>query len=212
MLRDLAQRAYSNYETLQNSYDLALLCKDLDGDFVECGVAAGSQVAAMYRAAPTKKIWLFDSFEGIPLASKYDTTQPGIGVISHDVNGYLLTTSGITAVTQEQVKQHFKEWNVNDSNFKYVQGWFEDTIPNLINPPEKISLLRLDGDLYNSTYVCLEHLYPKLIKGGWLIIDDYGLDGCRLAVNEYFENYIFGGMPEYKIVPNTKTVIYLQKK
>jgi hypothetical protein len=210
LLKDLAQRAYSNYETLQNSYDLALLCKDLDGDFVECGVAAGSQVAAMYRAVPDKKIWLFDSFEGIPLASKYDTSQPGIGVISHDVNGYLLTTSGITAVTQEQVKKHFKGWGVDDTNFEYVQGWFEMTIEK--SPIGKISLLRLDGDLYNSTKVCLEHLYPKLIKGGWLIIDDYGLDGCRLAVNEYFNNYIFGGMPEYTIVPNTKTVIYLQKR
>lgn len=206
MLKDLAQRAYSNYATLQNSYDLALLCKDLDGDFVECGVAAGSQVEAMHRAAPDKKIWLFDSFEGIPLASKYDTTQPGIGVISHDVNDYLLTTSGITAVTQEQVKQHFSEWGVNDSNFEYVQGWFENTVP--VNQIEKISLLRLDGDLYNSTKVCLEHFYPKVVDGGWVIIDDYGLDGCKKAVDEYFNLDII----EAKIVDGTKIVIYFQKK
>jgi len=203
LLKDLAQRAYSNYETLQNSFDLAQLCCDLDGDFVECGVAAGSQVAAMYRACSSKKIWLFDSFEGIPLASKYDTTQPGIGVISHDVNGYLLTTSGITAVSIEQVKQHFAEWNVNDENFEYVQGWFEETLT--LNKIEKISLLRLDGDLYNSTKVCLEYLYPKVVDGGWVIIDDYGLTGCFKAVHEYFGNF------KFKIVQNTKTVIYFQK-
>lgn len=207
MLKDLAQRAYSNYDTLQNSYDLAQLCCELDGDFVECGVAAGSQVAAMYRACPTKKIWLFDSFEGIPLASKYDTTQPGIGVISHDVNGYLLTTSGITAVTIEQVKQHFAEWNIDDINFNYVKGWFEETVP--INEVGKISLLRLDGDLYNSTKVCLEHLYPKLVKGGWLIVDDYGLDGCRIAVDEYFDKHEI--KKDFKVVRGTKTVIYFQK-
>lgn len=207
MLKDLAQRSYSNYETLQKSFDLAAFCCCLDGDFVECGVAAGSQVAAMHRACPNKKIWLFDSFEGIPLASKYDTTQPGIGVISHDVNGYLLTTSGVTAVSMEQVKQHFAEWNVNDENFEYVKGWFEETVP--INEIDKISLLRLDGDLYNSTKVCLEYLYPKLVKGGYLIIDDYALDGCRLAVDEYFDKYEI--QKNFTVVPKTKTVIYYQK-
>lgn len=206
-MKDLAARAYSNYNTLQNSFDLALLCKELDGDFVECGVAAGSQVAAMHRAAPDKKIWLFDSFEGIPLASKYDTTQPGIGVIRHDVNGYLLTTSGITAVSIEQVKQHFAEWNIDDTNFEYVQGWFENTVPE--NTIDKISLLRLDGDLYNSTKVCLEYLYPKLVKGGFLIVDDYGLDGCRLAVDEYFDKHEI--KKDFKTVKETQTVIYSQK-
>jgi len=207
MLNDLARRAYSNYETLQNSYDLAKLCCDIDGDFVECGVAAGSQVAAMHRACPKKKIWLFDSFEGIPLAGEYDVTQPGIGVISHDVKGYLLTTSGITAVTQQQVKQHFKEWNVDDSNFEYVQGWFEHTLPGLINPPEKISLLRLDGDLYSSTKVCLEYLYPKVVEGGWVIVDDYALSGCNKAFHDYFN----ADFLDIKKVPNTQTVIYFQK-
>lgn len=207
MLKDLAARAYSNYNTVENSYNLAKLCCGLDGDFVECGVAAGAQVAAMYRACPDKKIWLFDSFEGIPLASKYDTTQPGIGVIQHDVNGYLLTTSGITAVTQEQVKQHFAEWNVNDENFEYVQGWFENTVPE--NNIEKISLLRLDGDLYYSTKVCLKYLYPKLVKGGYLIVDDYGLDGCRLAVDEYFDKHEI--KKNFKVVNGTKTVIYYEK-
>lgn len=205
---DLLQRAYSNKETIENTFNLAQLCKDLDGDFVECGVAAGSQVAAMHRACPNKKIWLFDSFEGIPLASKYDLTQPGIGVKQHDENGYLLVSSGITAVSIEQVKQHFKEWNVNDENFEYVKGWFEETVP--VNKIDKISLLRLDGDLYNSTKVCLEYLYPKVVKGGYVIIDDYALHGCRLAFEDYFSMQ-YGGIPDFKIIPNTETVIYFQK-
>jgi len=200
---DLAQRAYSNKETLQNSFDLALKCKDLKGDFVECGVAAGSQVAAMHRAAPNKKIWCFDSFEGIPLADpKHDTSQPGIGRIKHKEKD-LLVSSGITSVSLKQVKHHLKEWQCNLNKFEFVEGWFEETVEK--SKVKSISLLRLDGDLYHSTRVCLEYLYPKLVKGGYLIIDDYALAGCYKAFHEYF------GDIEVTKVPNTETVIYIQK-
>jgi hypothetical protein len=67
------------------------------------------------------------------------------------------------------------------------KGWFETVLPS-ISIPDGISLLRLDGDLYNSTYVCLKYLYPKVIEGGLIIIDDWALPGCRQAVFDYFFN------------------------
>lgn len=205
-MKDIAAKAYSNEATVLNSFNLAKLTCDLNGDFVECGVAAGSQVAAMYRGCPNKKIWLFDSFEGIPLAGEHDTSQPGIGEFHHDVKSNLLISSGITVHGINEVRNNFKGWGVNDSNFNYVIGWFENTVP--VNSIGEIAVLRLDGDLYNSTKVCLEWLFPKVVKGGWVIIDDYGLDGCRKATDEYFKNN--ESFKNFKVVKGTEKVIYFQ--
>jgi hypothetical protein len=65
----------------------------------------------------------------------------------------------------------------------FLQGWFEDTLPNV--PIDKLAVMRLDGDLYSSTVDSLSNLYPKLSVGGYCIIDDYALDGCRAAVDDY---------------------------
>ena len=208
MIKDIAAKAYSNEATVLNSYYIANSTCDLQGDIVECGVAAGAQVAAMYRGCPNKKIWLFDSFEGIPLAGEHDTSQPGIGEFNHDVKGNLLISSGITVHGINEVRNNFKNWGVNDSDFNYVIGWFENTIP--VNNIEKIAVLRLDGDLYNSTKVCLEWLFPKVVKGGWVIIDDYGLDGCKKATDEYFINN--ESFKDFKVVEGTEKVIYFQIK
>jgi hypothetical protein len=70
-------------------------------------------------------------------------------------------------------------------NFTTVQGWFSETVPGY-NFNEPIAVLRLDGDWYESTMVCLEHLYPLVVKGGLIVIDDYYMwDGCARAVHEY---------------------------
>jgi O-methyltransferase len=66
-------------------------------------------------------------------------------------------------------------------------GWFQETLPKARNLIGEISLLRLDGDLYESTLVCLRNLYPSVVRGGFVIIDDYGLKGCRMACEFYFE-------------------------
>jgi O-methyltransferase len=65
----------------------------------------------------------------------------------------------------------------------YHEGLFEDTVPNA--DIKEIAFLRLDGDLYSSTKVCMEHLYPKLVRGGWFCVDDFNLSGCRKAVLDY---------------------------
>ena len=124
------------------------------------------------------------------MAGEKDDQQPGIGDISHDKTLPLnerLVSSGITCHSLESVVNNFKSWNLPLSNVEFVKGWFQNTIEETSKSIDKISVLRLDGDLYESTYICLEYLYPKISKGGVLIIDDYALTGCRLAVEDYFK-------------------------
>lgn len=195
-LNKYLRTAYSTRETLYNSYFLAKECllNNIQGDFVECGVAGGAQIGAMYQACIDCKLFrkfhLFDSFEGIPLAGPKDTQQPGIGKIKHNVNvdpDRLLVSSGITAISLENVKKNLKSWGINFNYMNFCKGWFQKTLPSYAKNIDKIALLRLDGDLYDSTKVCLDYLYDKVVLGGYIIIDDYALTGCRRAVDEYLE-------------------------
>lgn len=191
--------AYSTYPTLYNSYLIAKECieQNIPGDFVECGVAAGAQIAAMSLACKNldsyRTIHLFDSFEGIPLAGPNDTEQPGIvGKIKHDTNvapEQLLVSSGITVHSLEAVKRTLSSWGVNLNHLIFYKGWFQHTLAPAAEKINQISFLRLDGDLYESTRVCLEYLYPKIVNGGYIVIDDYLLDGCRKAVDEYLNKH-----------------------
>lgn len=198
-LLEFAKSAYSTIPTIENSYTLAKECleNNIEGDFVECGVAFGAQVAAMNLACEEMKTYrhlhLFDSFEGIPLASKNDATQPGIGAITHNVNvdnlDELLVSSGVTCVTLETVKFKMNQWSVNFDYLHFYKGWFQHTLPVFASKIEKIALLRLDGDLYESTKICLEYLYEKVTDGGYVIIDDYALAGCHKAVHEFLNKH-----------------------
>ena len=95
----------------------------------------------------------------------------------------MLKSSGITVHSFEDVESNFKRWRLD--NYTLIKGWFQHTVP-LWDAPNGISVLRLDGDLYDSTMIPLQYLYPQLSKGGILIIDDWGLKGCRDAFEEYF--------------------------
>lgn len=172
----IGQRALSTAETLKATYGIAkmLIEEGVPGDFVECGVFAGVQVAAMCKAMldtgdTARKVHLFDSFEGIPSGGPKDTnwTHP----------------AGTSACSMGRVQSHMQEWGVPDNLLVYHPGWFRDTVP--VADISQIALLRLDGDLYESTRVCLEHLFPRVVTGGWVIADDYGLPGCREAVNQF---------------------------
>jgi hypothetical protein len=171
-LNKYAELALCKLPTIYNTYQLAAECKDIGGDFVECGVFAGSQLAAM-RLADPRAIHAFDSFEGIPAAGIEDGND-----------GKLIEFKSVCSL--EQVKEYMDMWGIE--GIVYHKGWFKDTVPQYEG---KIALLRLDGDLYSSTKMCLEHLYPKLVKGGYLIIDDYALNGCRQAVDEYLPDAVF---------------------
>jgi hypothetical protein len=207
-LQEFAQCAYSTQETVYNTYTLAAECinNNIPGDFVECGVASGTQVAAMAYACQqlnnkNKIVHLFDSFEGIPLAGPNDDQQPGVGHITHNtqvdhINDLLISSNtvypqlGNAAVCSiEGVKDRMRLWNIEAFRLMYHKGWFQHVLPTIEKFIRSICLLRLDGDLYESTKVCLEYLYPKVAKGGYVIIDDYALPGCKKAVHEYLEKH-----------------------
>lgn len=183
---------YSSEEVLMFTYKMSIdiLEKDIKGDFIECGVAAGSQIGAMQQAILDKQIsrtiWGFDSFEGIPFAGINDTEQPGIGEIDKNKIG-LLETTGIASCSQEDVLKNFQLWNLPTNNLKLIKGWFENTIEPTSKEIKEIAMLRLDGDLYSSTYVCLEHLFEKVVSGGIIIIDDWNLTGCQKAVKKFID-------------------------
>ncbi|MUL63461.1 macrocin O-methyltransferase [Mycobacterium sp. CBMA 234] len=150
------------------------------GDLVETGVWRGGSsifmkgVLAAY--GEKREVWLCDSFEGLPPPDEVNFPQ--------DAGIRLDKASSFLGVTQDAVKQNFERYDLLDDSVHFVKGWFKDTLGNL--PVEQISLLRLDGDLYESTIQALEPLYPKLVVGGYCVIDDYGnIEACKRAVHDY---------------------------
>lgn len=216
-LSEIGRSAYSTKETLQNSYDIAkyVIENGIKGDFVEFGVAAGSQIGAMAQALKDLKdtdrtIWGFDSFEGIPLSGSKDTVQPGIGEITHDVNvpeKDLLVTSGITVHSLKSVESNVKKWGFDLNRFKFVKGWFQDTVPQYLYAVPPISILRLDGDLYESTKWALK-FEPKVVSGGVIIVDDWALVGCRRACDEFIDYSKYEGP---KTIENSTPVYFVKK-
>jgi len=120
------------------------------------------------------KVFVADSFEGLPKpnAPEYPKDRGG----GHHTYDFL-------SVSEEEVKFNFKNYNLIDDSIVFLKGWFKDT---LTDPTiQHLSLLRADGDMYESTHDILNNLYPKLSKGGFCVIDDYCLESCRKAVTDY---------------------------
>jgi hypothetical protein len=211
VLDNIAQRALSSKETIYNSFETAEYCilNNIEGDFVECGVFAGAQIGAMCHALrkhnTSRTIHLFDSFEGIPMAGKHDIEIRGC--IGQPTEEGALKTTGVSVCTVEQVKTHLKEWGYPEGWFKYYKGWFQDTVPVHAHSISKIALLRLDGDLYDSTKVCLDNLGHKVVFEGIFIIDDWALDGCRKAVEEYWN----GKITEIKPIKNSTPIYWIKR-
>jgi hypothetical protein len=188
-LEIISQCALSSANTVRASYAIAKMVIEqcIPGDFVECGVFAGSQVAAMALAIvetgeTNRKIHLFDSFQGIPKAGPKDNVIRRL--VGSEGGGPI--SSGVSACSRAQVEEYMRNWGVPAGLLVYHEGWFQDTVPAAQIGP--LAILRLDGDLYESTLICLKHLYPKLSPGGWCIADDYGLDGCREAVDQFLQD------------------------
>lgn len=153
------------------------------GDLVETGVWRGG-IAILMRAVlraygDTERIvWAADSFAGLPV--------PNVEQYPADERHDFSASAGfnVLAVSLEEVQANFMRYGLLDEQVRFLVGWFRDTLPTA--PIERISVLRLDGDLYESTMNALEALYPKLSVGGFLIIDDYlAWDACRKAVDDY---------------------------
>lgn len=171
----------------------------LPGDIVECGVWNGGCVGLMGIAhlnhqGPQRRFHLFDSFEGLPQPSSYDKEvivdfeayHPGIRLQDDDPE--LIAIGACAGMSQPAVEKFLVETlGLARDSFVFHVGWFQDTVPRSLNVIEQIALLRIDGDWYDSTKVCLEALYDRVVRNGFVIIDDYGtFSGCKKAVDEFF--------------------------
>lgn len=193
-LEDLVERFYGSRASLEQVFNLAERVKKVPGDLVELGIAMGSGIAAMKRACPKKTVWGYDSFQGIHLAGPNDSQQPGIGEITHDTSGELLVSSGVTVHTRAQVNEILFEFlKFKEDDFILVEGWVQHTLP--VMKPKKIALLRLDMDLHDPTLLALQELWPRLSKGGVLLVDDGNLSGVVKACETYFRS--IGYSPEW---------------
>lgn len=150
----------------------------IHGDFVEAGVWRGgmsmyAQALLFYKHGDLeRKVWLLDSFAAFP----EDEHEP-VDAINRMFRG--------TQITADTVIDNFKKMNLYRDNVKVLPGYFADTLPDMDS--KRISILRLDADLYSSTKLCLEVLYSKVSIGGFVVIDDYNnaLLNCKRAVDEF---------------------------
>ena len=151
----------------------------LPGDFVECGVWRGGSVMAMAKelgrlGVNDRKFWLYDTYAGMTEPTEFDV-EAGTGVTATE----MLSTTDVgdgnnvwCVAGRADVEANVRTTGYPFSNFQFIEGDVAETLKTSV--PEKIALLRLDTDWYESTRIGLEVLYPRLVPGGVCILDDYG--------------------------------------
>ena len=161
----------------------SVLAEGIPGDFVETGVWRGGTcilAKALFRehGADERSVWCCDSFEGMPIPSGKDKSINANSDFSD--RDYL-------AVSQEQVQENFERFGLLDNRVHFVKGWFSQSLPKA--SIGRIAVLRMDGDLYDSTMDAMNNLYDKVSIGGYLIVDDYlSWPGCKQAIDEFRES------------------------
>ena len=165
-----------------------LVQTEIGGPIIECGVwKGGSMMAAALtlidEGDTSRDLYLFDTFEGMTEPTEFDKSFDGISADSQ-----LAETpqgEGVWCYSPlDEVRSNLASTGYPEEKIHFIKGKVEDTIP--LNNPPRMALLRLDTDWYESTRHELEHLFPLLVPGGFLIIDDYGhWEGARKAVDEF---------------------------
>lgn len=182
---------------------IEIVCNDdVEGDLIETGVWRGGacifmRAVLIAHKIGMRKVFVADSFEGLPEPD--EEKYPADKGDKHYTNSYLVAS-------QEDVENNFKRYGLLDDRVIFLKGWFKDSLP--VAPIEKLAILRVDGDMYGSTMESLVYLYPKLSVGGFCIIDDYSLDGCKLAV----DNYMAKNKINSKKIPIDSNSIYWRKE
>ena len=156
-----------------------VLARNVAGDLIETGVWRGGAtilMRAILRAhgVTDRTVWVADSFAGCP--------PPNVEKYPAD-EGDRWHAYKFLSVPRQDVEQRFAKYGLLDSQVRFLEGWFKDTLPAA--PIQSLAVLRIDGDLYESTTDALVHLYPKVTRGGYIIVDDYALSGCRKAVDDF---------------------------
>ena len=168
-------------ENLQHCIE-SIIRENIPGDFLEAGVWKGGAAMLMKgmlmeAGDQNRSVWLADSFRGLP-PPKVD--YPADAGDTHHEHKAL-------AVPLAAVQENFRRLGLLDARVRFVEGWFHETLPDC--PVERLALLRLDGDMYESTIVTLQSLYDRISPGGYVIVDDYGyLESCRKAVHDFLDS------------------------
>jgi O-methyltransferase len=154
---------------------------DVPGDFIETGVWRGGTCIFMRGVLKayddsSRKVWVADSFEGLP--------PPDAARYPADTGDELFKQDQL-AIGVDIVRHNFERYGLLDDQVEFLVGWFKDTLPTA--PIDKLAVIRLDGDMYESTIQAIEVLYPKLSPGGFLIIDDFGSHASQAgrAIEDY---------------------------
>jgi O-methyltransferase len=154
--------------------------EEVPGDLIEAGVWRGGATILMRALLDAydqagRLVWVADSFAGLPPPDP--AGYPADTDDRHHTYDFL-------AVPLEEVQRNFERYGLLDDRVRFVEGWFRDTLPGLTG--NTWSVVRIDGDMYESTMVALENLYPGLAPGGFVIVDDYGaVPGSRQAVKDF---------------------------
>ena len=156
-----------------------VIAKGVPGDFIETGAWRGGACIFMRAILKTygvddRIVWVADSFEGLPPPSE-EKYPPDRGSLFH--------TAPLLAVPLEEVQKNFRNYGLLDDQVRFLKGWFKDTLP--VAPIERLAVLRLDGDMYESTMDALRALYEKLSPGGYIVIDDFSIPPCKRAVEDF---------------------------
>lgn len=170
---------FKRLENIQHCVETAL-SEGVPGDLIETGVWRGGSCIFMRGVLKAlgvtdRVVWLADSFEGLP---KPNTRE------YPDDEGNRLHTYDELSIPLETVKDLFERYGLLDEQVKFLQGWFRDTLPDA--PIDELAVLRLDGDMYESTMDAFKNLYDRVSPGGFIIVDDYGAyDCCKKAVHDF---------------------------
>lgn len=157
-----------------------VLQRGVPGDLIETGVWRGGATIFMRailkaHGSADRVVWVADSFEGLPEA------DASLHPYDHRLN---LHTAAALAVSLDEVRNNFERYGLLDDQVRFLKGWFRDTLPRA--PIERLAILRLDGDHYESTMDALNALYPRLCVGGYVIVDDYQVvEGCDRAIGDF---------------------------
>lgn len=180
--RALSLLGFANLDNIRATME-DVLARGVPGDFIEAGAWRGGATIFMRavlkaHGVTDRRVFVADSFEGFP------TPNPEIAIDQ----GFKHKGVEDMVAPFEQVKTSFERFGLLDDQVVFLKGWFIDTLPRA--PIDKLAVLRVDADLYESTMQALDILYPKLSVGGYVIIDDYGILGsCRQAVDEYRQQH-----------------------
>ena len=154
-----------------------ILKHDIEGDFIETGVYRGGATIFMAYLNKhynlNKKVFVADSFKGLPCPDDRDKFDNGLQ--NHCLGDF--------SVSLDSVKKNFEDFNLLDDNIIFIEGFFDTSLKNA--DIGKLSILRLDCDLYSSTMEVLDILYDKVSLGGYIIVDDMCLPGCNKAIVDF---------------------------